>query len=56
VQGVRSVDAPVRFDFFNRQEAPRAPEVGEHTAEILADIGYTQELAVLQDAAQKEQA
>jgi crotonobetainyl-CoA:carnitine CoA-transferase CaiB-like acyl-CoA transferase len=39
VEGIRSVDAPVRFDFVNRRSAPQAPRSGEHTAEVLAEIG-----------------
>jgi crotonobetainyl-CoA:carnitine CoA-transferase CaiB-like acyl-CoA transferase len=40
VQGIRSVDAPVRFDFVNRQSAPLPPEVGQHTREVLAECGW----------------
>ncbi len=41
VDGNLSVDAPVRFDFQSRAEAPRAPEAGEHTAQVLADFGFS---------------
>lgn len=37
VQGQRSVDAPIRFDFVNRTEARLPPEVGEHTQEVLGE-------------------
>ncbi|QHE88140.1 CaiB/BaiF CoA transferase family protein [Hydrogenophaga sp. BPS33] len=43
VEGKQSVDAPVRFDFMPRGEAPRAPQTGEHTAQVLADYGFTAE-------------
>lgn len=43
VEGKKSVDAPLRFDMINRSNAPRAPEVGEHTAAVLNDYGFTAE-------------
>lgn len=41
VEGNLSVDAPVRFDFHPRAEAPPAPQTGEHTAQVLADYGFS---------------
>lgn len=41
VEGAMSVDAPVRFDFQPRKEAPRAPQTGEHTEQVLTDFGFS---------------
>ncbi|MDO9438606.1 CaiB/BaiF CoA-transferase family protein [Hydrogenophaga sp.] len=41
VEGAMSVDAPVRFDFQPRKAAPRAPQTGEHTEQVLADFGFS---------------
>ncbi|WP_423460554.1 CaiB/BaiF CoA transferase family protein [Ottowia sp. VDI28] len=43
IEGHKSVDAPLRFDFVHRGQAPRAPETGEHTAQVLADLGFSPE-------------
>jgi crotonobetainyl-CoA:carnitine CoA-transferase CaiB-like acyl-CoA transferase len=43
IEGHKSVDAPLRFDFVQRGSAPRAPQAGEHTAQVLADFGFSQE-------------
>lgn len=49
VDGKRSVDAPVRFDFIRRASAPQAPAVGEHTTQVLAEFGFSEdEIARLQ--------
>lgn len=41
IDGKQTVDAPIRFDFVNRGTAPRAPRAGEHTAEVLSELGFT---------------
>jgi crotonobetainyl-CoA:carnitine CoA-transferase CaiB-like acyl-CoA transferase len=52
IEGCKSVDAPVRFDFVHRGTAPRAPDTGEHTAQVLADFGFSpDEVQRLQPAA-----
>jgi len=43
IDGQKSVDAPLRFDFVHRGSAPRAPQTGEHTAQVLADFGFSPE-------------
>lgn len=43
IDGHKSVDSPLRFDFVHRGSAPRAPETGEHTAQVLADFGFSPE-------------
>lgn len=43
VDGRRTVDAPLRFDFVHRHAASRAPDTGEHTARVLADFGFAPE-------------
>jgi crotonobetainyl-CoA:carnitine CoA-transferase CaiB-like acyl-CoA transferase len=44
---VKSVDAPIRFGGYKRLWAPRAPDVGEHTEEVLASVGLaTQDLMI----------
>ncbi len=56
VEGNLSVDAPVRFDFQPRAEAPPAPHTGEHTAQVLADYGFSaDEVQRLTAAAHGEQ-
>jgi crotonobetainyl-CoA:carnitine CoA-transferase CaiB-like acyl-CoA transferase len=37
---VESVDAPVRFGGVARTDAPPPPRSGQHTAEVLAELGY----------------
>lgn len=55
VDGHKSVDAPLRFDFIHRGSAPRAPEAGEHTASVLSDYGFTpEEIERLQAAGAQE--
>lgn len=41
VEGSKSVDSPLRFDFVHRATAMRAPDTGEHTAQVLAEFGLT---------------
>ena len=57
VEGNMSVDAPVRFDFQPRKAAPRAPQTGEHTEQVLADFGFSadevQRLAVAANGGEK---
>jgi len=56
VEGRQSVDAPVRFDFQHRGTAPRAPETGEHTGQVLADFGFSpNEIERLQALQREEQ-
>lgn len=56
VEGHMSVDAPVRFDFQPRKAAPRAPQTGEHTEQVLADFGFSaDEVQRLTAAANGEQ-
>jgi len=40
IDGRRSVDNPVRFDFIHRSDVKPAPSAGEQTAAILAECGY----------------
>lgn len=37
---VESVDSPVRYDGVNRDTVPGPPRAGEHTREILGELGY----------------
>jgi crotonobetainyl-CoA:carnitine CoA-transferase CaiB-like acyl-CoA transferase len=37
---VESVDSPVRFGGVSRDAAPPPPRSGQHTAEVLAELGY----------------
>lgn len=43
VDGRKSVDAPLRFDFVERRTAPQAPSAGEHTAQVLSECGFGQQ-------------
>ncbi len=48
---VRQVDFPVRFSGGHRAPRKAAPELGEHTEEVLAGIGYSaEEIAALEKA------
>jgi crotonobetainyl-CoA:carnitine CoA-transferase CaiB-like acyl-CoA transferase len=38
--GVESVDAPIRYDGAMRTIVPGPPRTGQHTAEILTELGY----------------
>jgi crotonobetainyl-CoA:carnitine CoA-transferase CaiB-like acyl-CoA transferase len=47
-QGMKMVDGPIRFDLVNRDVVPLPPEAGQHTAQVLADLGFTDsEIAAL---------
>ncbi|HSV46770.1 MAG TPA: CaiB/BaiF CoA-transferase family protein [Ramlibacter sp.] len=43
VQDMKTVDAPIRFDHINRSQAPLPPESGQHTEQVLAELGCTSE-------------
>jgi crotonobetainyl-CoA:carnitine CoA-transferase CaiB-like acyl-CoA transferase len=40
VDNVKSVDAPIRFDGVNRSAVALPPGAGQHTREVLAELGY----------------
>jgi crotonobetainyl-CoA:carnitine CoA-transferase CaiB-like acyl-CoA transferase len=47
-QGMKMVDGPIRFDLVNRDVVPLPPEAGQHTAQVLANLGFTDsEIAAL---------
>ncbi len=47
-RAVESVDAPIRYDQVTRTSAARPPAAGEHTAAVLAELGYSaDEIAAL---------
>lgn len=51
VDGMPTVDAPIRFDQINRAQALRAPEAGEHTEAVLSALGLgADEIAALRVA------
>ncbi|MEV7384345.1 CaiB/BaiF CoA transferase family protein [Streptomyces lydicus] len=41
--GVESVDSPIRYDGTHRTVVPGPPRSGEHTSEILGELGYNHE-------------
>ncbi|MGJ7511204.1 CaiB/BaiF CoA transferase family protein [Variovorax sp. GT1P44] len=43
VEGSKSVDAPVRFDFTARSGVRPPPATGQHTAEVLTELGFSDE-------------
>lgn len=43
IDGAKSVDNPLRFDFANRSSAKPAPATGAHTAEVFAEFGFSAE-------------
>lgn len=38
--GLRTVDSPIHLDGSTKRPAGRAPEIGEHTLEVLESLGY----------------
>ncbi|MDM0032424.1 CoA transferase [Variovorax sp. J22P271] len=55
VEGSKSVDAPVRFDFTARGGVRPPPATGQHTAEVLGELGFSDEqIRQLQAAASQE--
>jgi crotonobetainyl-CoA:carnitine CoA-transferase CaiB-like acyl-CoA transferase len=40
IDGVKFVDAPLRFDFAKRESVAGPPGAGEHTRSILGELGY----------------
>ena len=51
VDGVDTVAAPVSFSATPAQTSAVAPELGQHTEEVLLDVGYTwDDIAALRDA------
>jgi crotonobetainyl-CoA:carnitine CoA-transferase CaiB-like acyl-CoA transferase len=51
-RAVTVVASPVRFSETPSQPSPTAPELGQHTEEVLVDLGYTwDEISALRDSA-----
>jgi len=40
--GMETIDSPIRMEGADKRAPTRAPEIGQHTAEVLQGIGYTE--------------
>lgn len=56
--GLRTVDSPIHLDGAPKRPATRAPEIGEHGRELLAQLGYSRERidALVRDGVLREPA